>query len=102
MDPAGRVFQAEGAPVTVGKRNAVHFRAEGTESPFVRPDLAGQAQRHQRPSMKGVIKGYDSGPFGRVSRHLYGVLDGFGSAVDKKGLFWKIAGRQLVEPFGQF
>ena len=70
----------------------------GPELLLVRADLAGQAERHQRPPVIAAGERDHARPAGRRAGDLDRVLDRLGAGGEEDRLLREVAGRQRVQP----
>src|SRR5271165_134979 len=89
------------AAVAVSERDAVDLAWKRRESCLVRMRLAGQGQRHHRPSVKSVFEGDEAGPLRINARDFYGVFNRFSSAVHEDCLLRELARSDFIHALGQ-
>ena len=85
--------------IGVSKRNAVNVACERSKASFIRMRLAGQGHGQQSAAMKGIFEANNRRALGVCAGDFDGIFNGFGAAVDQKGLLCKVARRQRVQLF---
>src|SRR5258708_14404435 len=63
--------------------------------------LAGESERHHGAALEGIFEGDDARTLGVSACDFHGVLDSFGTTVDKEGFLWKLARSEFVHALGQ-
>ena len=98
----GAALGAARPAVGVRHREAVDLRRERCEPLLVRHDLRGQRHGHLRSTVERVVEADDRLAAGGVARDLHAVLHGLGAGVGEERLLREIAGRERVQPLGEF